>query len=252
MLTTVQRAQAWLAPDQGQLVSTNDAMIQRLVQAFSALVLNAMNRDQLQRVTRTENYKGGRTGTLLLRQWPVLSVQSVMLGSQAVVSTDVNLEQRLINPGHQRIYLPAGRTFESNLNSGVTVSYTSGFTTTETIVVPDDAAATFVTSQMWLADHGVTRLDGTPVTGYTVDSSGVYTPPNGLAGISLLVTYSHVPADIEQVVIDEIGASFRSRSRIGEASKALPQGGGTLSFVPRRLMDISVAALQTYRLVVPI
>lgn len=248
MLTTVPRAQAWMAPDQGALASTTDQIVGRLIGAVSQMILGEMNRDQLQRTLRTETYPGGRTGRLVLRQWPVVSIQSLGIGAWTpIIDTDYTLTAPTSGGGTQRLELLNGRTFFG----GASVAYLSGFVTTETVLVPTGSNPTFETQQKWLADHGVTAMDGTPVD-YTVSLTGVYSPAPATAGQQVLVTYSYVPMDIEQVVIDEVAASFRSRQRIGEVSKALPQGGGTLSYAPRRLMDISLSALQRYKRVVPI
>lgn len=249
-LTTVDRAKAWLAPDQGFLTSQNDALISRLVTAVSRLAMNYMGRDTLARTVRSETYRGSRTGVLLLRQWPVISVASMIIGpsTTALAADDYSLEPIRPAGGSQRIYLARGRTFISPGDNGIAVSYVSGFVKTERLVVGSDLTVT--TGSTWLQDEGVKDNAGAAVTGYTV-AAGKYTLPSGMDGQEVDVTYSYAPEDIEQAVIQEVGMLVKSRSHIGEASKALPQGAGTTSYLPITLSPITQAILASYRRVVP-
>lgn len=251
-LTTLASVKAWLASDQGVAAATPalDEILERLITAVSGLVLDFLNRDTLARTTRTETYPGGRTGVLLLRNWPVLSVSSLGIGISSMTSDGYTLEGVRAGGGCQRIYLSEGRTFLAPGPAGVAVTYISGFVRSETLLVPASGSPVVQTSACWLGDVGVAELDGTLVTGYTV-SEGSYTLPPALTGQSVVVTYSFVPPQIEQAVIDEVVLAFRSRQRIGEYSKALPNGGGTVQYLPRRLSDITKEALNSSRLVVP-
>lgn len=252
-LTTLERAKAWLAPDQGVLTTQNDVMIARLVTSVSRLAMNCMGRDTLARTVRTETYRGGRTSVLVLRTWPVISVGSVALApiTTPLAAGDYSLEPIRPAGGSQRLYLGNGRTFMASGPAGVGITYTTGFVTTERLTADDDASAPKVsTSMCWLADEGVTTPDGTPITPYTV-ADGLYTLPAAQAGQDVLVTYSYVPPDIEQAVISEVGMTVRSRAHIGESSKALPGGGGTQSYLPVALSDLTKLALQNYARVVP-
>lgn len=248
-LTTVDRAKAWVAPDQGVLTSQNNDMFARLVTAVSRLAMNYMGRDTLARTVRTESYRGGRTGVLVLRTWPVLAVGSLVVGAgQVALAQDLyTLEGVRPAGGTQRIVLGQGRTFYSPGPAGVSVTYTTGFVRTESLVVATDHTVSI--TGMWLQDEGVMH-SGVPVVGYTVQD-GVYTLPVELVGQTVSVTYSYVPEDIEQVVIQEVGMLVKSRQHIGEASKALPSGGGTMSYLPVKLSDLSQVMLGNYRRTVP-
>lgn len=245
-LTTIERVKAWLAPDQGTLTSQNDTLIARLVTAVSRHVMNAMGRDTLARTSRTETYRGGRTGVLVLRTWPVLSVDAISgLGYDSLGSSSWALSGIRPAGGTQTIQLAQGRTWSSPAE----ITYTTGFVRTEELVVPAETPHQVTVGSAWLQDEGVTT-GGAPVVGYTV-SEGVYTLPPAQAGETVSISYSYVPEDIEQVVVETVGLLTRSRQHIGEASKALPNAGGTTSYLPIRLSDLSQSILRTYTRTVP-
>lgn len=248
-LTTVARAKAWLAPDSGSLTGQNDPMLQRLVTAVSRLVMNEMGRDTLARRERTDTYNTGMTGSMLLRMWPVLSVESLSLGGlDSFSSSNWTLEPIRVGGGMQRITLNGGRTFGRAV---ATVTYTTGFVKTERMLVPDQAPYVVPTQSVFLEDEGVVDSDGAAIA-HTVDTEGNYTFEAGSAGTEVLVTYAFVPEDIEQAVIHEVGVLSKSRDRIGQASKALPNGAGTVSFLPLRLSDMTRSFLNSYIRVVPL
>jgi hypothetical protein len=69
--------------------------------------------------------------------------------------------------------------------------------------------------------------------------------------ISYTAGFAVIPWDIEQAVIEWVSDRYRMRSRIGEKSKALPQGGSQsydMSAIPDRVQ----AVLFNYKRVVPV
>jgi hypothetical protein len=251
MLTTLERVQAWVSPDQGTLAmpEAQRAILRRLILAVSGLVLNYMNRDTLARVVRTEGHPGSRTGRIVLRHWPALTVSSVVAPPAPPMDQSLwRLEP--IAEASQRLIAVGGGSLAAG-RDGVEITYESGFVKSETHTVPSSAPYKIQTSSVLIADEGVADADGNPVSGYTVSDEGVYTLPSTLSGQTVTLVYSYVPEDIEGVVIEEVALAWRSRQRIGEASKALPNGGGTTSYLPRALQDISMMALRNYVRVVP-
>ena len=254
-LSTLERVQAWLAPDQGtlNLPDTQAAILRRTILGVSGLIMNYMNRDTLARTERTETYSGSRTGRIVLRHWPVLSASSVSAPpAPALASTLWSLEP--IGQGSQRIIAnaSAGGSLWAGPD-GLSVTYVSGFVKYEQHTIPDEAPYTVQTDSVLLFDEGVADYTGgvLPTTLYTVSDTGLYTFDATLAGQQVTLVYSWVPEDIEQAVIDEVSLAWRGRQRIGEASKALANGGGTVSYTPRRLTDLTKEALRNYVRVVP-
>lgn len=247
-LTSVERVLAWINPDQGTLV-TPDAqrsVIQSLIVAVSGLVLNYMNRDTLARTQRTEIYRSSMVGRIVLRHWPALSITSIRVSP---ATADVDPASYTLEPvgwGAQRVY---GQSFPGD----TTVVYDSGYVRRIVATVPSSGDYTVQAAGMHLGDEGVVDASGDLVdtTLYTVSASGLYTFDSSLAGDTVTIVYSYVPEDIEQVVVEETALAFKTRGRIGEQSKALPNSGGTVSYAPRALSTISKEALYNYRRVVP-
>ncbi len=240
-LTTVERVQQWLNPDQGKLVPQDTSLLERLVLGLSQTVLNNLNRDCLARVTRTEMYPTVRTGRLVLRNWPVLTVGEVLVGTSPAQA--ITLEPQ--SQGAQRIY----GEFSGAPSQQLTVTYDTGFVRHEHVTIPSTAPYEVETNSLLLADEGVSDASGSPVA-HTVED-GKYVFDAALAGQSVILVYSYVPEEIEQAVINEIGVVYRSRQRIGEASKALPNAGGTSSYNPLRLSELTLQMINNYRRVVP-
>jgi hypothetical protein len=251
-LTSVGRVLAWINPDQGTIVTPQAQrdILQGLIVSVSGLVLSYMNRDTLARAARTENYTGSRTGRIVLRHWPVLSVTSVR---SSPATTDMSPDMYTLEAqggGAQRLLAADGASLHAD-RGGLSVSYESGYVRAQRVTVP--SGLTVQAESHLLADEGVVDADGELVDSslYTLSDTGLYTFDASLEDAQLTLVFSYVPEDIEQVVVEEVGLAWRSRLRIGEASKALPNGGGTSSYTPRKLADISMQALRNYVRVVP-
>jgi hypothetical protein len=254
-LTTLERVQAWLSPDQGSvnLPEGQAAALRRTILGISGLVMSYMNRDTLALTERTETYPSSRTGRIVLRHWPVLTASSVSAPPAPALATSLwSLEP--IGQGCQRIIAraSAGGSLVAGPD-GISVTYVTGFVKYEQHTVPSASPYTVQTSSVMLFDEGVADYTGgvMPTDLYTVSPEGLYTFDPTLAGQQVTLVYSWVPEDIEQVVIDEVAHAWRSRQRIGEQSKALANGGGTSSYTPRALLDVSKQALRNYVRVVP-
>jgi hypothetical protein len=87
---------------------------------------------------------------------------------------------------------------------------------------------------LWTRDNGVTYADGTPMTSVKVLSGvpgeyispvdslpGLYTFDATDAGAQVLISYSFVPAAIEEAVIQMVAERYSYRGRIGEIMKSL-------------------------------
>lgn len=260
-LTSISRAKQWLLPSAAvATANTSDDLLGRLVTAASRFVMNYMNRDSLDVVVRDERYDTGAINMVVLRQFPVVSVQSVEYAGISVTKEatgnppangweifpgDGGGQQRLMVHG---VPFPRGR-------SGVRVQYTSGCLIDETQTV---SSGTVVLDYMWISDQGVTaagtaldRVTGTPGAGeYTVSDAGVYAFHESLEGAVVVVSYSYVPADIEQAVIELVAERFKAKDRIGISSKTIPNGE-SISYNNRMVTDPIKQLLQNYCRVVP-
>lgn len=212
---------------------------------------------------------GGRN-FLMVRQWPVVSLSVVQfLGivvPQAPANTNPPGPGWMLEPppeggGQQRLMLygylfPRGR-------SVVNLQYSAGYLTADTVKIvagqSPPAPDPYTTLYTWVEDGGVAYVGGaalqyvpgTPSTGeYTINGSNQYVFASGDDGNSVVVTYSYVPPDLEQAVIELVGERFRQRDRIGLNSKQLPEGG-SVSFLVKDMSEAVRTSIQPYRRVTP-
>lgn len=260
-LTTLTAVKEWLS------ITTDgsDTQLLRLIDAASQFVLNWMNRPTLRRATYIQRFKGGGKSSVLLGNWPVLSVGSVTVGSTDVAASTFNgatpssgyFLPTAYQPGYVSLEL-AGYGF---LSGGMSqVVYDAGFETYESDLIPAASGPyilTPTTGGMFAADLGVaidgvaaTRVASAPATGeYAVGDAGVYTFAAADAEKLTVMTYSYVPYDIMQSVTDIVGEWTRAKDHIGLLSKTLG-GQETVTFTNRSMGPIASASLQPYKNVV--
>ena len=131
-LTTLDAVKAWL-PDMAS-VSTSDDLLASLISAASRFVCNYTGRPSFDILTYTERYDGTGHRSMLLRQWPVVEVQSLGFGAATLADPgDFTLETPLAGGGPQRLSLARGGFPRGRGN--VTVTYDAGYA-----AVPADVA----------------------------------------------------------------------------------------------------------------
>lgn len=81
-LTTLSNAKAWLNIPATQ--TSEDALLTRLVTAESLLLLQAINRTNLNQATYTEKRNGSGGSTLMVRNYPIISVQSLTIDTVSI------------------------------------------------------------------------------------------------------------------------------------------------------------------------
>jgi hypothetical protein len=147
-------------------------------------------------------------------------------------------------------------------DSNVSVTYTAGFVVQkEAQTVPASpgpyTVAVNAPNGNWAVDQGVTYANGTaltlvtgtPSTGQYSVSNGTYTFAAGDASAAVLISYSYIPADIEQACIEMVGERYNYKNRIGTVSKSLG-GQETVSFSQKDMPDFIKTMLQPYRRVI--
>jgi len=270
-LTTLAHAKAWL----GITNDASDANIERLIQSASRFILSYIGRQTVCVRQYEELYDGNGKTWMLLKQWPIQSLQSIQIvGGPTItqlLAPGATGSGYKINPldtpeeGPQRVTL-MGYVFPYGKDS-VFVTYTAGWKTEDTLTivgVPTDtptAGAILVSSlsATWAGDIEV--LDGeiamlkvasNPAAGeYTVDALGNYGFNVADVGKSVTIVYSYVPADLEQAAYEMVGEAVRYQQRIGVKSKTLG-GQETIVWDNNLFNDRAAAILQQYRRVAPI
>ena len=264
-LTTLDNVKAWL----GSETTTDDLLLNRLIQQVSRFILSYLQRPSLFLQTYRDVYDGSGSSRIMLRQWPVLSVSSLTVGAQSIsAAASFGQPGYAVSPWDG---MPPGPPQSLDLNGyvfcrgigNVAVEYDAGYAVqAEPQTVPAISNYSLAVDQpsgMWADDQGVTYADGTPMTAVTGDPStgqykviggGVYQFAAADAGAAVLISYSFVPSDIEEACAELVGYWYSKRTRIGLVSKAM--AGETTTFSQKDMPDSVKAVLNPYRRQIPV
>jgi hypothetical protein len=250
-LTTPQRVATWMA----NAPSIPSPIISQLIGSMTNLIYSKLNRARLYSQTFTRTFDGVGTAQIMLPDYPVTSIQAVQQGSALIppsVLPNANGTYNAgVNPGYGYRFIPwsgnlPGDTAMVELNGGffwpapqnVQITYTAGYLIqNEQQSVPTTGPYTITVNQfqgIWCRDNGVTYAATgaalTPVTTITAagqyivgpDSTpGLYTFSVADEGQALLISYSFIPADLEEAVNQMVVERYAYRTRVGEISKSL-------------------------------
>lgn len=267
-LTSLDSIKEWLQISPA--VTTADNLLTRMNRSVSAFVINHLNRDGISLQSYRDVYDGGGNCFMVLRRGPVLAVTTVSFNGTLIPAAQGNgidspyrggwsLDPDYSVLGTQRLNfydyrMPRGR-------STVVVQYQAGYVVIGEEVVIGSSPSPFLYRpvQYWLQDENVT-IDGSPATKvpsapatgqYAVSATGQYSFNVADAGKTAAITYSFVPPDIQNAVIEIVGERYRYMDRIGLVSKALG-GQETVSFSQKAIADFVKENLVPYINVVPI
>jgi hypothetical protein len=261
-LTTLAAVKDWLD------ITTDDSdkQLTRLIDAASQFVLNLLNRDSFQVRSYIQNFRGNGKTTMLLRNWPIVTIGSVGVGGSFVSASTIG-NAGLPGSGYtisdirsapQSIDLYGSHFW---LGAPSQISYTAGFRTTDTYVIPDENPIEYAPQSggQWSLDLGVTldgvaamKVAGIPVAGqYAVDEWGTYSFANADNGKTAVISYDYTPFDVSWAVTELIGEWYKRKDRIGLLSKTLG-GQETVTFSQKDMNDSIRGSLQPYMNVVPV
>ena len=263
---------AWL----GRTDTNSDAVLTALIARASRQILSFLQRSVILPHTVTEIRDGNGGRFLMLRQWPVFSVTSLVVAGQTVPPS----QPVGTMPGPGWVLepwdgAPPGRAQEIVLHDywfgypgtgntqNTQIVYRAGYQVSgEPQTVVNATAIVNAPYGAWASDVGVFYADGTPlvpVTGapavgqyqLTPNTPGSYTFNAGDEGAVVLISYGFVPADLADACIELVSERFRYAQRIGEKTHSLG-GNETVSFDNTRFTSIVAALLQPYRNLLPI
>ncbi|HTT84960.1 MAG TPA: hypothetical protein VMF67_15900 [Rhizomicrobium sp.] len=262
---------AWL----GRTDTNSDAVLAALITRTSRQIYSYLQRSLILPRTVAEVRDGTGGSTMVLRQWPVISVASLTIGNlviperASVCSAGWAIESwDGTPPGRAQTLSLAGYAFGLGLpgvldGQNVEIVYQAGYqVSAEPQTIADASATALAPYGAWASDMGVTYADGTAlvaVTGppavgqyqLTPGQPGNYTFNAGDDGASILISYGFIPADLADACIELVSERFKYAQRIGETSHSLG-GNETVSFNTARFTPVIAALLQPYRNVVPI
>jgi hypothetical protein len=249
-LTTPARFGTWY-PNLG---SGSTAIIAQLISSCSQAIYSKLSRARTFSQSYTRMFDGVGTYQIVLPDYPVTAISLLQLGSQVInPATFPQPNQSVVPPanpgfGYRAVYwtgsLPGEPTVIELVNyyfwrgqQNVKVVYQAGYlTSAESATVPSTApyAVTVMQPQgIWCRDNGVMYSTGialvpvatSPGRGQyippTDTSPGLYTFSSADVGASLLISYSFIPADLEEACIQYVAERYSYRSRIGELDKSL-------------------------------
>ena len=277
-LTTPARVAVWM-PN----LTVPSAIISQLIGSMTGLIYGKLNRARTYSQTFTRTFDGVGNMQLVLPDYPVTSITTVQQGQVLIPPSSISQPTPVgATPGYGYRFIP----WEGNLPGtnavvefvggffytraqNVRVTYNAGYLIAkEPGVVPVAKVGPYTITVLqpegiWCRDGGVTYADGTPLTPVTtISMAGQYIPPSdatpGLYTFSgsdqaqpVLISYSFIPAPLEEACIQMIAERYSYRGRVGEISKSLggqetmrfargsmgrPWSGG--SSLPPEVMDL--------------
>jgi hypothetical protein len=221
----------------------------------------------------TDRCDGDGKARMVLRRYPVLQVNSLVIDNVAVATAAPPGAGSPCPNGYLlEVWdgLPPGRpqsldVFGTVFRSGrqnVVVSYNAGYAVAaESWTVPAAPGPYAVTAAApfgpWASDGGVTyangaeltAVGGSPSVGHYNVSGGIYTFAAGDAAANVLMSYGFIPAAINNACIEWVAERYRYRTRVGQSAQTV-QGQQTASYSLKDMPDFVRASLDPYRSVV--
>ncbi len=253
-LTTLANVKAYLAITD----ANSDALLTRLITAMSYSFVQDAGRDIL-RKTYSEIFDGNHE-RILRRPIPsawigpgfafALNLADRVIGDPVVLVDGVAIAKRVGLTGSGWVLLDGyrlefvGVTFvDLTTDVGNTsITYDAGqYIPAEAATIPASGPYTIQASQSlgtFLADLGVvyastgvalTLVPSAPAVGqYSVNATGLYTFAAADQGAAISLSYTHLPSDVEDCVIEMVAFKFHRRDRLDQVSATI--GGQTVSF----------------------
>jgi hypothetical protein len=278
-LTTPQRVATWMA----NAPTLPSPIISQLIGSMTNLIYSRLNRARIYNQTFTRTFDGTGTMQLVLPDYPVTGIISVQQGSQVIPASALPAANGTYLAGTSQGYgyrcplwlgnLPGENAVLELVNGyfwtgvqNIRVIYAAGYlVNNESAIIPSSSPYTVTVAQqqgIWSHDNGVvyavngaslTPVASNPGQGQYIpppDSSpGLYTFSSADEGAALYISYSFIPADLEEACIQMVAERYSYRNRVGDASKSLG-GQETMRFrlgLPREVLDM----IQPYVSVVP-
>jgi hypothetical protein len=277
-LTTLPAVKAYLANYPG------DPVASALISRVSAQIRAILNRRILVPTTYVQQFSGQWTRQLVLPEYPLLSLSSLLVGGLSVpIAPQPTSPPPALFPGYGYRFQPwngvppgdpavldlIGLAFCGGFQN-VVATYKAGYQVTgEAQTIPAGPGPYTVSPSVpygsWASDQGVAYAVGgaalTPISSGT-PTVGQYLPPDlavprlnytfaaADATLGVLLTYGYVPADLEGACIELIAERASYRSRVGLHSQALASQE-TLVYDRSGLPAYIVEMLRPYESVLP-
>ncbi|MGD0144685.1 MAG: hypothetical protein ABSC92_16155, partial [Rhizomicrobium sp.] len=247
--------------------TNSDALLTALIARASRDIYSYLQRPLLLPRTVTETRDGTGGTSMILKQWPVISVASLVVGDIAIPpaasdsGTGYVVEQwDGAPPGRPQALSLRGHAFCLGAQTA-TIVYQSGYqVSAELQTVSGGTATVNAPFGAWASDMGVIYADGaalTPVASspavgqYALGAAaGSYDFNAGDDGASVLISYGFVPSDLADACIELVSERIKYSERIGERTHSLG-GNETVAFDTTRLTPLIAGMLQPYKNLLP-
>lgn len=241
-LTTTQRVANWLSVPP----NPTSPITAQLIGSMSNLIRNKLHRGRLNSQLHTRTFDGVGNMQLVLPDYPVTKIVGIMqsqrtipLSAANVVGQGYGVRCVLWNgdlPGENAVLEFANGWFGMGAQN-VNVIYQAGYLIEAEAATVPATGPYIVTVQQPLGicskDNGITYADGAALTAVAAnpaagqyispadDNLGVYTFSAADADAAVLISYSFVPADLEEACNQMVAERYSYRSRVGDISKSL-------------------------------
>jgi len=254
----------------GRTDTNSDSLLASLITRASRDIYSYLQRPQLLPRTVTEIRDGNGGTSLILKQWPVISVASVVACGKTIppcsaaseFGTGYVFEQwDGAPPGRPQALSLRGCSFPTGAQS-VSIVYQSGYqVAVEPQTVSGGTATVNAPFGAWASDIGVAYANGgalenvasAPAVGqYALGATpGTYDFNTGDNGASVLISYGFIPSDLADACIELVSERFKYSERIGERTHSLG-GNETVAFDTTRFTPLIEAMLQPYKNLLPV
>lgn len=248
----------------------DDVLLERLIAQTSRAILGYLGRPSVLPTRYREYFEGRGQSFILLRQWPIISVESCMINSTSVPRWFENTaEYGLAYIVDEIEQFPPGRMQGLRLSRScfplgirnISISYFAGYQiTNESAIVPlAEPFDVFVEQPHGYFAHDVTvtdaigneflKVETDPGAGEYSCADGVYRFSGSDAGKAVQLSYGYVPHDLSRCCVEWTAEQYQYRMRIGQHSKSLG-GHENVSFIVKDMPDFVRSVLQPYRRVI--
>jgi len=219
--------------------SADDILLSSMISQISRAICTWLNRAFLWPRDVTDIFDGNGRNRIQLRNWPVVSIASVIVDGQKIPqSTDGQSFGWMLEPGDEE---PPGALQMLMLRGGVfargwqnlAIAYRAGYQISEEPHTVPSSTPKILCAQPhgpFAVDCGVayasgaalTQVANNPAQGqYAVDALGDYVFSSSDAGAQILLNYGYVPYDLHACALEWAADRYRHRDRIGMTSKSL-------------------------------
>lgn len=246
----------------------DDILLASLISQISRAIASYISRPFIWPRDVVDTFDGNGRAKIQLRNWPVISVASVLIDGQAVPeaqspssagwSVEASDDEP---PGAMQMVMLRGASFSRGWQN-VSIAYRAGYQiSNEVCVAPSVAPFLVKTAQpfgAYACDAGATYAGGqalawvtaNPAQGqYALDGTGGYIFSAADAGQAMVLNYGYVPSDLASCALEWAADRYRYRERIGVTSKSLG-GQETTAFRISAMPDYVAMALRGFTRVI--